>query len=130
MALFVREPFGYFLSRGQKKNHSISRLGRNDLSAGGENISNCEKGTATFIKKCFYETQVKNNRKPIQMALKTKILMPNRKNNLILMYNQNKGEILLEIYSKNEEKVQLSSNKKTLLQPSILYVSTFNNLSV
>lgn len=32
VARLVRDPLGYFLSRGQKKNHSISLLGRNDLS--------------------------------------------------------------------------------------------------
>jgi hypothetical protein len=48
VALFVLEPFGYFRSRGQKKNHSISRFGRNDFSTVHsldirfENLSNNE----------------------------------------------------------------------------------------
>ncbi|KAG5601400.1 hypothetical protein H5410_032770 [Solanum commersonii] len=33
VARFVREPFGYFLSREQKKYHSISRFGKKDFSA-------------------------------------------------------------------------------------------------
>jgi hypothetical protein len=38
VARLGREPLGYLRSRGQKKNHSRSRFGRNDLAVRSQKI--------------------------------------------------------------------------------------------
>jgi hypothetical protein len=48
VARLVRDPLGYLRSRGQKKNHSRSRFGRNDFSAHVRSVVNNGKNDDQF----------------------------------------------------------------------------------